>query len=165
MAALTAGKEAPEFTLPTKEGQTFSLSQALQTGPVVLAFLKTNCPSCRYAFPFLERLHAAYRERGVTVLGISQSSEQDTARFRKEYGVSFPAVLDDPKGYRVSNAYGITNTPTVFLITASGIITVSSVGWSRADLAAINTKIAESLPFSAVPIFHAGEQIAEWKPG
>lgn len=165
MAALTADTEAPEFTLPTTEGQMFSLSQALQKGPVVVAFFKTNCPSCRYAFPFLERLHTGYREQWVTVLGVSQSSEEDTARFRKEYGGSFPTVLDDPKSYRVSNAYGITNTPTIFLISASGTIMVSSVGWSRADLAEINTKIAESLPFSLVPIFHAGELVAEWKPG
>jgi peroxiredoxin len=165
MAALTAGTEAPEFTLPTTEGQIFSLSQALKTGPVVLAFLKTNCPTCRYAFPFLERLHAAYRERGVTVLGVSQSSEQDTARFRKEYGVSLAAVLDDPRGYRISKAYGITNTPTVFLIAASGTIAVAGAGWSRADLDEINAKIAASLSSPEVPLFHAGEQVAEWKPG
>ena len=165
MAALTADTEAPEFTLPTMEGQMFSLSQALQKGPVVVAFFKTNCPSCRYAFPFLERLHTGYREQGVTVLGISQSSEEDTARFRKEYGGSFPAVLDDPKGYKVSNAYGITNTPTILLISASGTVMVSSVGWSRADLDAINTNIAELLPVSPVPVFHAGELVAEWKPG
>ena len=164
MAALTIGAEAPEFTLPSAARQTFSLFQALQQGPAVLVFLKTNCPVCRYAFPFLERLHASYREQRVTVLAASQSSGQDTARFREEYRISFLTALDDPNGYLVSNAYGITNTPTEFLIADSGTITISSVGWSRADVAAINAKIAEWVASTEI-VFHAGENIAEWKPG
>jgi peroxiredoxin len=165
MAVLTAGTAAPDFTLPTAEGQVFSLAHARQKGPVVLAFLKTNCPVCRYAFPFLERLHAGYREQGLSVVAVSQNSAQDTTRFRKEYAVSFPAVLDNPADYRVSNAYGIRNTPTVFLITSAGTVFICSVGWSRTEMAAINTKLAELLSSTEAPIFRAGEEIAEWKPG
>ena len=50
---------APDFTLPTLEGQKVSLKQLLQHGPVVLAFFKVSCPVCQYAFPLYERLSQA----------------------------------------------------------------------------------------------------------
>lgn len=165
MAALTAGSEAPDFALPTTEGQPFSLSEALQKGPILLVFSKTNCQVCRYTFPFLERLDTSYSERGLTVLAVSQSSAPDTDRFQKETGVSFPAVLDEPTGYQVSNAYGVTNTPTLFLVIQDGTVAVSSLGWSRDDVTSINNRIAESLSSAVAPVFRPEEQVAGWRPG
>jgi peroxiredoxin len=160
---LSAG--APDFTLTTMDGKPFSLSQALQRGPVLLAFFKISCPVCQYAFPFLERMHQAYRGKNVTVAGISQNSRNDTALFQKEYGITFPMLLDDPANYKVSNAYGLTNVPTILLIAPDGAIEVSCVGWSRADIAAINAKLAEHLQARQAAVFHDGEDVAEWKAG
>ena len=85
MAALTAGTKAPDFDLKTIDGKRFSLQDALRRGPVVLAFFKVSCPVCQYAFPFLERLHRAYGQNGVTLAGISQNDPKDTAAFMKEF--------------------------------------------------------------------------------
>ncbi len=53
---------------------------------------------------------------------ISQDDRRNTEAFLNEYGVTFPTLLDDPNGYAVSNAYGLTNVPTVFLIGQDGEI-------------------------------------------
>ena len=37
----------------------------------VLAFFKTDCPTCQFAFPFLERLHERFAKSGLRVLGVS----------------------------------------------------------------------------------------------
>src|SRR5712692_10923463 len=116
MATLKAGTSAPDFTLPTIEGKKFSLRDALARGPVLAAFFKVSCPTCQYAFPYLERLHKAHGDKKIIVVGISQNDQRDTAAFLKEYGVTFPTLLDDPNGYAVSNAYGLTNVPSLFLI-------------------------------------------------
>lgn len=103
MLALKAGVGAPDFALPTMEGTRFSLHDALQRGPVVLFFFVVGCPICQYAAPYMERLH---RVRGnVTIAGISQNSKRDTAVLVREFGLTFPVVLDDPATYTVSNAY------------------------------------------------------------
>src|SRR3974390_1048629 len=116
MPALTAGKAAPDFTLPTLDGGSFSLHDALKRGPVVLAFFKISCPVCQLAFPYVERIQKAYKDKGVTVVGVSQNDRKDTALFVKEWGITFPVALDDPKKYPASNAYGLTNVPTVFYV-------------------------------------------------
>ena len=108
-----------------------SLREALAKGPVVLVFFKKSCPVCQYALPFLERVYQANRAANVTVLGISQNDARETQEFLREYGVTFPVALDDPANYKVSNAYGLTNVPTIFYIAPDGEIEVSCVGWSK----------------------------------
>src|SRR3954465_3797031 len=134
MPALNAGIKAPEISLPTLQGGSFSLASALESGLVVLAFFKVSCPVCQMAFPFFERLHQAYRGKNVSVIGISQDSAKDTAAFARQFGITFPLALDNAKTYPASNAYGLTNVPTLFLVNRHEEIEVSSVGWSRDEL-------------------------------
>jgi peroxiredoxin len=165
MAALSAGKSAPDFTLQTMDGKQFSLRDALTRGPVVAAFFKISCPVCQYAFPFLERIHQAHGGKNVTIVGVSQNQKKDTAAFAKEYGVSFPILLDDTNTYSVSNAYGLTNVPTVFWIGQDGEIEISSVGWDRKEIEQINRKAAEANGSAAKAVFHAGEVVADFRAG
>jgi peroxiredoxin len=165
MAALTAGTQAPEISLPALEGSKFSLQAALNQGPVLAAFFKVSCPVCQYAFPYLERLHKAYGNQKITIVGISQNNPRDTAAFLKEYGVTFPTLLDDPNGYPVSNAYGLTNVPTWFLIDPDGEIEISSVGWVKQELEDLNRKLAEAQQISLRPLFQPGEDVSDYRPG
>src|ERR1043165_96152 len=131
MAALNSGVRAPQFALPDLKGITVSLSEEMKRGPVILAFFKISCPVCQYALPILERLHRAYPN--APIYGVSQNNRKDTERFCREFGIAYSVLLDDGATYSVSNAYGITNVPSVFCISAYGEIEVSSVGWSRQD--------------------------------
>jgi len=165
MAALTTGKKAPEFTLKTLDGKTFSLADALTRGPVVLAFFKISCPTCQYAFPFLERLYKAYGKSGVTLVGISQNDAKDTAAFAEEFGVTFPMLLDEGHTYPVSNAYGLTNVPSVFWVGQDGEIEISSVGWVKSDFEQINRKMAEGGRLSPAMMFRPGEDVRDFRAG
>lgn len=165
MPALSAGTKAPVFELKTLDGKNFSLADALSRGPVVLAFFKVSCPTCQYAFPFLERLYKAYGKSGVTLVGISQNDAKDTAAFNKEFGVTFPVLLDDTHRYPVSNAYGLTNVPTIFWIDPDGEVEVTSVGWVKSDFEQINRKMAESGKSTPAMIFRQGEDVRDFRAG
>jgi peroxiredoxin len=165
MTALAAGTRGPAFELMTLDGKPFSLTNALSRGPVVLAFFKVSCPTCQYAFPFLERLHKAYSANGVSSVGVSQNGAKDTAAFKKEFGVTFPVLLDDPSSYPVSNAYGLTNVPTLFWIAQDGEIEVSSVGWVKADFEQINRKMAEAGKGAPAAVFKPGEDVRDFRAG
>ncbi len=166
MPALDAGVVAPEFTLPTVGGKQVSLKDALQKGPVLLAFFKVSCPVCQYAFPFYERVFQSNRSDNVTVLGISQDDAKKTKAFLEEYGVTFPVAIDDgSKGYATSNAYGLTNVPTAFLIAPSGEIEVSSIGWSKRDVEAIQQRLADYRNQKPAPIWRGGESVQEFRGG
>jgi peroxiredoxin len=165
MTALATGKKAPDFSLRTLDGGDFALVDELARGPVVLAFFKVSCPTCQYAFPFLERLHKAYRGKGVTIFGVSQNNAQETSAFLKDFAITFPVLLDDIGKYPVSNAYGLTNVPTVFWIAQDGEIEVSSVGWVKADFEQINHKLAESGNAAPAVVFKPGEDVRDFRAG
>jgi peroxiredoxin len=167
MTALAAGTKAPEFELKGMDGQRFSLGEALAGGPVLLAFFKVGCPTCQYTFPFLERLHRAYKTSAlrVSLVGISQNDASKTASFTTEFGVTFPVLLDDRDSYPVSNAYGLTNVPTLFWIAQDGEIELSSVGWVKADFEAINRRMAEAGKAAPVVVFKPGEDVRDFRAG
>ena len=163
MAALNSGTQAPQVALPDLKGKTVSLSVELKRGPVVLAFFKISCPVCQYALPILERLHRAYPN--AAIYGVSQNSAKDTESFRREFGVTFPMLLDDPNTYTASNAYGLTNVPTVFYIGQDGTIEVSSVGWSKSDVEEIGRRLGAAPNVSVTPLFKPGEEVADFRAG
>ena len=165
MAALATGTKAPEFELKTLDGKPFSLGDQLARGPVVLVFFKVSCPTCQYALPFYQRLYKAYGLNGVTLVGISQNGTKDTAAFNKEFGVTFPVLLDDTNSYPVSNAYGLTNVPTIFWIEQDGEIEVSSVGWLKADFEEINRRMAEPGKCAPAVVFKPGEDVRDFRAG
>jgi peroxiredoxin len=164
MTTILAGHIAPGFTLKSLDGKTYSLGTLLDHGPVVAAFFKISCPVCQFTFPFLERLHKRYSGDGVTILGISQDDARDTKDFCREYGVTFPVVIDD-KGYPVSNAYGLTNVPTIFLIESGGKVRVSSMGFDKKDLETISAELSLHRRIAEVPLFRTDEIIPAQKAG
>jgi peroxiredoxin len=108
----------------------------------------------------------AHKTEAVSFLGISQDSLADTKAFIQRYGVTFPVVLDEAPRYIASNAYKLTNVPTIYLIDRQGGIQVSSVGWLRKEIEEINLKLSMmDAAEQSRPIFKPGEDIAEFKAG
>jgi peroxiredoxin len=129
-----------------------------------LVFFKVSCPTCQYALPFYERLYKAYGEKGIALLGVSQNNGQDTAAFAKQFGITFPILLDETH-YPVSNAYGLTNVPTLFWIAQDGEIEISSVGWVKTDFELVNGKMAGTSDTIPVSMFKPGEDVRDFRAG
>jgi len=164
MTHIVAGKIAPGFSLKGLDGEEYSLGALIERGPVVAAFFKISCPVCQFTFPFLERLYQRYGGDGVTLLGVSQDDARSTKEFMSEYGVTIPMVLDE-KGYPVSNAYGLTSVPTIFLIEPDGAVRVSSTGFDRKDLETIARELAERRRIAPAALFRPDEKVPANKPG
>ncbi|SRR6266700_475491 len=166
MAALGSGVEAPEINLSYLDGRKFSLAEARKKGPVVAAFFKVSCPVCQLAFPYLERIFKAYNKSSTfTFVGVSQDNAADTKAFNRSFGVTFPVLLDPAGTYPASNAYGLTNVPTVFVISPEGEIEFSSVSWSKSEMEDLNRKLAKLSNIAPAQIFQSGESVPEFKPG
>ncbi len=163
-AMLAAGSQAPEIELPDANGGRVNLAKVLESGPVLAAFYKVSCPVCQFTLPFVERIHKAYGNDKITILGISQDDASDTREFAKEYGLTFPSLID-AEDYPVSNAYGLTNVPTVFLIQQDGTIAASFTGFDKQGLEGVSASFAEHLGKPTAPVFKPGETVPDHKPG
>jgi peroxiredoxin len=155
-AVLEAGARAPSFRLKDLGGATVSFEEILSKGPVLLAFYKISCPVCQFTFPYLERLAAT---SSIQIVGISQDDLSTTEGFNQRFGVTFPTLLDQAKeNYPASNAFGITNVPSLFLVEPDGHIASAFSGFSKRDLEALGTR-------AGVMPFRADESVPEWKAG
>jgi peroxiredoxin len=153
---LAAGDRAPEFTLRDAAGASHKLADELANGPVLLALYKIGCPVCQLTLPYLNRLPTAGK---LQVIAISQDNETGTERFRSNYGVTLPTLLDrEEDGYAVSNAFGISQVPSLFLVEPDGAISMASEGFVKRDLEAIAER-------AGVEIFRQGEKVPDWKAG
>ena len=99
------GSPAPDFTLPTDEGEPITLS-GLRGRKVVLYFYpKDDTPGCTIqAGDFRDQLP---RFDGVdaVILGVSPDSVTSHAKFRAKFGLNFPLLADED--HTVSESYGV----------------------------------------------------------
>ena len=164
MVHIASGTTAPDFSLKALDGVAYSLASLRARGPVVLAFFKISCPVCQFTFPFLQRIADRFAGKNISVLGVSQDDVRDTKDFNQEFGVRFPTVLDRD-GYPVSNAYGLTNVPTVFLIAPDGKVRIECMGFDKAGLEQIAGELSQHEKVAAAPLFGQDEVVPDYKPG
>jgi peroxiredoxin len=157
---LTTGVKAPAFTLDDLAGGQRSLKAILEHGPVLLALYKISCPVCQLTLPYLDRIAAGGAKSGsLQVIGISQDDERATRRFLKSYGISMPTLLDrEEDEYPVSNAFGISHVPSLFLVETDGTISLTVGGFCKRDLEALG-------PRAGVEPFRAEDDVPQWKAG
>jgi len=166
MTNIVVGNKAPGFALKSLDGKELALGKLLQKGPVVAAFFKVSCPVCQFTFPFIERLHHRYGGDGVTIVGISQDDARATKDFAKEYGTTFPMLLDEKsKGYVASNAYGLTNVPTVFFIDTDATVKTICMGFEKEALESIAKSLAERKKIAPAALFKGSESVPAQRPG
>ena len=150
---LAEGTAAPDFQLGA-----WKLSEALERGPVLLAFFKIACPTCQLTLPFLGRLASQAGPGAPQLVTISQDDAHGTAQFQQRFGPKEPALLDPAPAYHASNLYRIRNVPTLYLVESDGTISMALSGFSKAAIEALGER------FGVVP-FREGERVPVLQPG
>lgn len=152
---LAVGEQASFFRLPLLEGGEAALRDIVANGPALLAFFKVSCPVCQMTLPFLDRL----RPGGLPVYTVSQNNARDTREFNARFGVTLPTLLDSEKDdFPVSNAFGISYVPTMFLIETDGSISQVVEGWRKRDMARFGE-------LAGIKVFGPGDSVPETKAG
>ncbi len=156
---LDVGSPAPDFRLARLGGGEISLREQLAHGPVLLTFFKISCPVCQLTLPILERIHAGRKDGLLSLVAVSQDDDASTREFQRHFGVTFPTLLDaEESGYPVSNAYGISSVPSLFLVEPDGKISWRLEGFGRAPIQSLAERVG-------VNPYRPGEQVPEWKAG
>lgn len=124
LPGLKIGKEAPDFSLQTLDGEMVKLSD-FEGKKVVLNFWATWCKPCREEMPDLQSVH----EEGVddvVILAVNTDAHNDVKGFIDSYSVTFPVLLDEKD--EVSDLYKIISFPTTYFINEHGEIVHKHIG-------------------------------------
>lgn len=152
---LDAGDQAPDIHLPDTAGRPRSLGEFLNQGPALVVLFKVSCPVCQMTLPVLQRLDGGR----MPVVGISQDNAEWTREFQTGFGVKFPVLLDGAEcGYPVSNRFGISNVPSLFVVQPDRTISWTGVGFSRRAMEELGR-------MAGVTVLRPGDTLPEWKAG
>jgi thiol-disulfide isomerase/thioredoxin len=115
------GKVVRDFKVTDADGQEQSLAQ-YRGKLVVIAFWASWCDPCREEMPQLRALHAAYKNKGVTILGINL--DRNIEAFKKciaEERLSWPQVADGQAwNTLLAKQFDVDAIPTTLLIDRDG---------------------------------------------
>jgi len=152
---LAAGDLAPEVTFYDDLGHAHPLRNLLADGPVLLVFFKVSCPVCQLTLPYLQRISGP----SLRVIPISQDTVAATLGFSQAFGLQLPALFDrEDDDYPASNAYRLTNVPSMFLVESNRRIAWELVGFNKRELESLAGRAGR-------PMFHSGDMVPEWKAG
>jgi peroxiredoxin len=154
VAEIGVGAATPSLAEPLVDaaGGRHVVAEALARGPVLLGIYKSSCQASKTMFPFLERLHQRYADAPLTVYGVAQDSANISASFARRLGLTFP-ILIEPEGYPVSRAFGITATPTVYLLLPDGTVGFETMGFFKAPVNELGDAVAAALGREAEPLY------------
>jgi len=117
-----SGPPAPDFTVPTLDGRTFTLSE--QRGkPVILFAMAYWCGTCVSEARALAELHQKYGDRiSIIALDVDPSSTPERLQNFREWAGEPDYVWAFDKGNRVAQAYTIRRLDTTIIINQAGEI-------------------------------------------
>ena len=126
---LGEGALAPAWTLPASDGNTYSLSELLKDGPVVLNwFPKAFTPGCTAQCKSLAENGDLIREYKVSYFMASVDPIVDNSEFASKYDADFPILSDTSKevanAYQVIGRYGVPRRETFYIGTDGVILAV-----------------------------------------
>lgn len=121
--AADTGSMAPDFTLPTPDGTTFTLSST-RGKYVMIDFWAAWCQPCRRENPNVVALYGKYKDRGFDIVGVSLDREKEAW---------IKAIADDHLVWHqvselkfwqseIAQKYGVSSIPSTFLLNKEGKI-------------------------------------------
>jgi thiol-disulfide isomerase/thioredoxin len=125
---LNLGDLAPELEGPTGDGATFVLTdldgnvvslKALKGRAVWLNFWASWCPPCQSETPILRSMDQAYRDRGLSLIGIQVQQTVEAGRaYADTYGLEY--TIGEDVSAIVFRTYRVFALPTQFFIDPEG---------------------------------------------
>lgn len=120
MPRLAPGDTAPDFTLPTADGGSVTLSDLRGEHVVVYFYPAAGTPGCTtQACDFRDSL-ASLQSHGYRVVGVSPDGVDALARFAEAESLTFPLASDPDR--QVLEAWGAWGEKTLYGKTVTGVI-------------------------------------------
>ena len=115
---LKVGTQAPRFTLRTREGGEFALSEALSKHKAVLVyFFYGGYKGLEWEFKRLQELQKTLK--GLLVVGLEKSGER--LPFNSSFNApSFPILLNGKGESDMVKKYGLRGSPAAYLLDSKG---------------------------------------------
>jgi peroxiredoxin len=125
-AAPQVGEDAPFFRATDLAGTSYSRDTLRQAGETtILLFWAVRCAPCLREMAFMDAVHAKYKDRGVTVLGV-ESGKNDSLQIKEileqlkniRLAPQYPIVPD--RDGALLGIFGVDEVPVTYILDKAG---------------------------------------------
>ncbi len=101
---------------------------AIDAKAIYLDFWASWCGPCRQSFPWMNKMHAKYKDQGLVIIAVNTDTERpDADRFLAKTPADFEIVYD-PEG-DIAMSYDLVAMPTSFYLDGEGNVLANHVGF------------------------------------
>jgi peroxiredoxin len=105
-SAKTVGDKAPDFTLPSANGSSRTLSEELEKGPVVLTWYRGGwCPYCNIQLAAYQKILPQIEELGAQLIAVSPELPDKSLSTTEKNSLRFTVLSD--VNLKVADEYGL----------------------------------------------------------
>ena len=117
-------KKYIDFEAEAPDGTIHRLSEYVGHGQYVLIdFWASWCGPCIASFPFMKQLHAAYKDRNLTILGVSCDKDRNAwLKALDKNQLPWTALRCPSDKANALDLYGIAFIPSIVVISPDGIV-------------------------------------------
>jgi thiol-disulfide isomerase/thioredoxin len=142
-SAAELGMKAPELQISEWiKGSPVKVAEGKGRGVYVVEFWATWCPPCRTSIPHLTEMQQKFKDKGVTIIGISDEDADKVKPFVKKMGDKMDYVVALDKDNLTSRdymkAFGVGGIPHAFVVDKLGHIV-----WHGHPMAGLDTVIEQ----------------------
>jgi peroxiredoxin len=140
----------PSFSLPDLDGKEWKSSE-LKDKACIVDFWATWCNTCKETIPKLAELNSKYKDKGLTVIGISvdKGSGEKIRKAAAKLGINYLVLID--KENSLSKTFGFNGIPSLYVFDRNGNLKTAMPGYdpdqegqlSMATEKAIEEKLAQ----------------------
>ncbi|ASS76179.1 thioredoxin-dependent thiol peroxidase [Tumebacillus algifaecis] len=112
MAEITAGNQAPDFTLPASNGEAVALSDLRGKNVVLYFYPKDMTPGCTTQACDFRDAHAAFEAADTVIVGISPDPVKRHLKFVEKEGLPFLLLADET--HEISELYGVWKEKSMY---------------------------------------------------
>lgn len=128
-SGLSEGDAAPAISVALLDGGTLDLASFKEKNIVILDFWATWCGPCRMTLPQVDKVAAAYADKGVKVFAVNlREGAEQVKNFLTQQTLGLTAALDSEG--KAANAFGVNGIPHLVIVDKKGIIRRVHVGAS-----------------------------------
>src|SRR5687768_7419745 len=143
MAVIEAGRPAPEFSLATSDGGTFTRADLLGATTVLVFYPFAFSPTCTDQLAVYNEVLDDLAARGATLYGVSCDATWSQRAFKEQLGIAIEQLSDfEPKG-AACRAFGVLHPGgfpqrALVLVGPDGVVRWSHEAPSPGDLPGAN---------------------------
>jgi thioredoxin-dependent peroxiredoxin len=132
MAEIALGKKVPAFRAEATNGETIGTKELAGRAYVLYFYPRDNTPGCTREGEDFRDLHAKFKRRKVTVLGVSRDSLRSHERFKEKFSFPFELLADPDE--KLCTLFGVMKDKNMygkkvrgierssFLVDAAGVL-------------------------------------------